>query len=69
MANPIATIASVAMMMRYSFDLSEAARSIEQAIERVLLEGHRTSDLTTSAKKSLGTRAMGDAISNSLLKE
>lgn len=44
-ANPIATILSAAMMLRYSFDLSEEAKCIEDAVDRVLLKGYRTADL------------------------
>ena len=64
-ANPIATILSVAMMLRYSFDMEEAACSIENAVEMVLEKGHRTADIyaanQTGAKKVTCTE-MGDAV-------
>lgn len=67
-ANPIATILSAAMMLRYSFDLDQEADAIEQAVQKVLSEGKRTIDIMPQEeeKKSqvtlLGTREMGDAI-------
>jgi 3-isopropylmalate dehydrogenase len=61
-ANPIATIASVALMLRYSFNLEEEARCIEGAIEQVLSRGFRTPDISSRGDVVLGTVAMGDAI-------
>jgi len=61
-ANPIATIASVAMMLRYSFKLDAEADAVERAIERVLAEGYRTQDIFTDGMKLLSTSEMGDAI-------
>ncbi len=61
-ANPIATIASVALMLRYSFNLEEESRCIEEAIEKVLEKGCRTSDISSNGDGVLGTRAMGSAI-------
>ena len=57
-ANPIATILSAAMMLRYSFGLQKEASAIEKAIEEVLNEGFRTADLYTSGTKKIGTKEM-----------
>jgi 3-isopropylmalate dehydrogenase len=65
-ANPIATIASFAMALRYSFDLGEAADKIEKAIADVLDRGLRTGDIKQQGCKTVGTREMGDAIIASL---
>ncbi len=62
MANPLAAIASVALMFRYSFNLEQAARSIEQAIEDVLRAGVRTKDLHANGKMLVGTAEMGEKI-------
>ncbi|MFA6456209.1 MAG: 3-isopropylmalate dehydrogenase [Bacteroidota bacterium] len=61
-ANPIATIASVAMMLRYSFNLGAEADAIEHAIEQVLQKGFRTGDIYTAGTSLLGTREMADKI-------
>ena len=61
-ANPIATILSAAMMLRYSFDLDDAADAIEGAVEKVLKEGYRTTDIMSEGMKLVGTREMGDLI-------
>ena len=45
LANPIATILSAAMMLRYSFDLDKEAAAIEQAVQNVLTDGYRTGDI------------------------
>lgn len=66
-ANPIATIASVAMMLRYSFGLEREGQSIEQAIEKVLEQGLRTADIASAGQPTTGTKAMGDAIIERLL--
>lgn len=65
-ANPIATISSVAMMLRYSFGLFQEAHSIEEAITRVLEKGYRTADIAANGSVVLGTKAMGEAICDSL---
>ena len=65
-ANPIATIASFAMCLRYSFDLGDAADRIEKAIADVLDQGLRTADIRQEGCKTVGTREMGDAIIASL---
>jgi len=62
MANPIAIILSVAMMLRYSFALEEEARAVESAVEAVLNEDYRTYDIMSEGKKKVGTKEMGDLI-------
>ena len=61
-ANPLATILSTAMMLRYSFDEIAAADAIEAAVERVLEDGLRTPDIYTEGCKKIGTVEMGDAV-------
>lgn len=61
-ANPIATILSAAMMLRYSFDLEKEAASIEEAVKQVLKEGYRTIDIMSEGKILVGTREMGQLI-------
>jgi len=63
MANPIATILSAAMMLRYSLALEKEAAAIEKAVENALNEGYRTYDIMSLGKTKLGTREMGDIIS------
>ncbi|MFD1676146.1 3-isopropylmalate dehydrogenase [Alicyclobacillus fodiniaquatilis] len=68
-ANPISTILSVALMLRYSFALHEEAASIERAVAEVLSKGHRTVDLVGPGQESanvVGTREMGDLIANEI---
>ena len=62
MANPIATILSAAMMLRYSLALEKEAQAIEKAVEDVLNEGYRTYDIMSEGKTKLGTKEMGDVI-------
>ena len=62
MANPIAIILSVAMMLRYSFGLAEEAQIVEDAVDQVLSEGYRTYDIMDEGKTKVGTRQMGDLI-------
>lgn len=62
-ANPIATILSAAMMLRFSFDLDAEADAIEKAVADVLKEGWRTIDIMSAGKKQVGTSEMGDLIS------
>lgn len=65
-ANPLATILSVAMMLRYSFSQEETAQRIESAVERVLQKGFRTVDIDSSGMRTVGTKAMGDAVLENL---
>ena len=61
-ANPIATILSAAMMLRYSFDEDEAANAIEEAVQSVLTAGYRTTDIMSDGMELVGTDRMGDLI-------
>lgn len=61
-ANPIATILSAAMMLRYSFDLDKEADAIEAAVQNVLTEGYRTVDIMSEGCVQTGTAKMGDLI-------
>jgi 3-isopropylmalate dehydrogenase len=61
-ANPLATILSVAMMLRYSLDAKEAADAIEQAVSNVLDQGLRTADIASQGCTTVGTVQMGDAV-------
>jgi len=62
MANPMAIILSVAMMLRYSLGLIKEAQSIEAAVDEVLNEDYRTYDIMAEGKKEIGTKEMGDLI-------
>ncbi|MCI8726029.1 MAG: 3-isopropylmalate dehydrogenase [Hungatella sp.] len=66
MANPIATILSAAMMLRYSFDLDREADAIEKAVQKVLTDGYRTGDLYSEGCTKVGTAQMGDLIAGNL---
>jgi 3-isopropylmalate dehydrogenase len=61
-ANPLATILSLAMMMRYTFAEEAAAARIEAAVKRVLKQGYRTGDIFEAGMKKVGTVQMGDAV-------
>jgi 3-isopropylmalate dehydrogenase len=61
-ANPLATILSTAMMLRYSLGNEEAAARVERAVRRVLREGYRTADICTAGTRRVGTREMGEAV-------
>jgi 3-isopropylmalate dehydrogenase len=61
-ANPLATILSAAMMLRYSLDAEPHARRIEAAVAAVLAQGLRTADIAEKGQPVIGTRAMGDAV-------
>ena len=62
MANPLATILSVAMMLRHSFVLTQEARIVEAAVEATISEGYRTFDIMSEGTTEVGTREMGDMI-------
>ncbi len=62
LANPLAMILSVAMMLRYSLNEVAAADRIEAAVKKVLAQGYRTGDIYTEGKQKVGTRGMGDAV-------
>ena len=61
-ANPIATILSAAMMLRFSFDLDKEADAVESAVARVLKKGYRTIDIMSEGKTQVGTAEMGELI-------
>jgi 3-isopropylmalate dehydrogenase len=61
-ANPLATILSIAMMLRYSLQQPDAADRIEAAVQRVLADGWRTLDIASAGTRTVGTREMGDAV-------
>ena len=65
-ANPIATILSFAMALRYSLDLDKEADSLEKAVQDVLDEGLRTKDIISKGMKEVSTSVMGDAIISKL---
>lgn len=65
-ANPLATILSVAMMMRYTFGLEEVAQRIEAAVRKTLQLGLRTGDIYQDGMQKVGTAAMGDAVVKAL---
>lgn len=65
-ANPIATILSAAMMLRYSFGLTEEAEAIEKAVKKTLAEGYRTGDIASEGETIVGCVEMGDRIANNL---
>jgi len=61
-ANPLATILSVAMMLRYTFAREDIAQRIEGAVRKVLQQGLRTGDIYEAGMHKVGTAAMGDAV-------
>lgn len=65
-ANPIATILSAAMMLRYSFDLEKEADAIELAVKQVLEDGYRTIDIMSDGMKQVGTEEMGTQITQKI---
>ncbi len=62
LANPLATILSAAMMLRYTFNQEESAKRVESAVKKVLAQGFRTGDIYEPGTKKVGTREMGDAV-------
>ena len=65
-ANPLATILSVAMMLRYSFDMGKEADAIENAVDKVLAEGYRTGDIMSEGMKCVSCSEMGDLVADRL---
>ncbi|MDO5088679.1 MAG: 3-isopropylmalate dehydrogenase [Leptotrichiaceae bacterium] len=63
-ANPIATILSAAMMLKYSFGLEKESNAVEKAVEEVLNKGFRTADIYTEGTQKIGTREMGKEIAS-----
>jgi 3-isopropylmalate dehydrogenase len=62
LANPLATILSVAMMLRYTLEQEAAAARVEAAVRKVLAQGYRTADILQPGTRKVGTREMGDAV-------
>jgi 3-isopropylmalate dehydrogenase len=62
LANPLATILSAALMLRYSLRQPEAAERVERAVTKVLKSGLRTADIHTAGTRKVGTKEMGDAV-------
>ena len=67
-ANPLATILSVAMMLRYSLNKNEAADAMEAAVDAVMEQGYRTPDLYAEGLKKVSTSEMGHLVAQELLK-
>lgn len=65
-ANPIATILSVAMMLRYSFDMAKEADAIENAVDKVLNDGYRTGDIMSDGMKLVSCTEMGDLVAENI---
>jgi 3-isopropylmalate dehydrogenase len=65
-ANPLATILSAAMMLRFSLQQEQAAQTIEKAVQKVLAQGLRTSDIYSAGTTRVSTREMGDAVVKAL---
>ncbi|MEY2888915.1 MAG: hypothetical protein RIQ30_512 [Pseudomonadota bacterium] len=61
-ANPLATILSAAMMLRFSLNMASEAERIENAVQKVLAQGYRTADIDTAGMKRVSTSEMGDAV-------
>ena len=61
-ANPIATILSAAMMLRFTFDLDKEADAVEQAVKQVLVDGYRTCDIISEGMTPVSCSEMGDLI-------
>ena len=66
LANPIATILSAAMMLRFTFELDKEADAIEAAVQQVLTEGYRTGDIMSEGCTKVGTVEMGDLIAQNI---
>ncbi len=66
LANPLATILSAAMMLRYTFGREEEAQRIENAVKKVLSQGYRTGDIYERGTNKVGTREMGEAVLKNL---
>lgn len=61
-ANPLATVLSAAMMLRYTFNREETARRIEDAVKKVLAQGLRTADIHVAGTRKVSCSEMGDAV-------
>jgi 3-isopropylmalate dehydrogenase len=67
-ANPLATILSMAMMLRFTLNQPESADRVEAAVRHVLGQGLRTADIWSAGTRNVGTREMGDAVVAAILK-
>jgi 3-isopropylmalate dehydrogenase len=67
LANPIASILSMGMMLRYSFNQSDNAERVERAVRKVLADGYRTGDIAQPGCKQVGTSEMGDAVAAAIV--
>lgn len=67
-ANPIGTILSAAMMLRFSFDMPEEAQAIENAVSQYLDDGYRTADIMSDGMKLVGCKKCGELIIDNLRK-
>ena len=65
-ANPIAAVMSAAMMIKYSFNMNDAALNVKDAVLKILDEGYRTSDIMQEGKKMVGTEKMGELIAEAI---
>ena len=65
-ANPLGTILSAAMMLRYSFDMDKEADAIENAVDKVLGDGYRTGDIMKEGCKRVSCSEMGDLVVSNL---
>jgi 3-isopropylmalate dehydrogenase len=65
-ANPLAAILSMGMMLRYSFDRPDLADRVQRAVGRVLSEGYRTADIFQPGMRKVGTEEMGEAVVSAL---
>ena len=68
-ANPIATVLSAAMMLRYSFDLDREADAIEAAVKQVLKDGYRTGDIYSEGCKKVGCSEMGSLLAERIVRK
>ena len=66
-ANPIATVLSAAMMLRYSFDLDREADAVEAAVKQVLKEGYRTRDIMSEGCTQVGCSKMGSLLADRIV--
>lgn len=66
-ANPLATILSAALLLRYSLEMEQAAQAVENAVERALADGWRTADIAQPGETPIGTREMGDKVVDKLV--
>lgn len=66
-ANPIATVLSAAMMLRFSFDLDREADAVESAVKQVLTDGYRTVDIMSEGCKQVGCKQMGDLLAERII--